>query len=163
MKSAKDILSMVQFFYYRIRSERLSVEALYQDTYGCDLKIDYDLENRISVEPDPYYTEGLLIDKIMRLDKKLEKAQETINYYVYLIDWLENLCIKNLSESELLVIRMSFFAKNPMNRIQIAQKLKYSEAWVAKQRISAYQKLDNALLLARQAHSLPEELDDEHF
>ena len=163
MKSAKELLSMVQFFYYRIRSERLSVEALYMDTYGCDLKIDYDLGNQISVEPDPRRTEGLLIDKILRLDKKLEKAQETINHYVSLIDWLENLCITNLSESELLVIRMSFFAKNPMNRRQIAQKLKYSEPWVAKQRISAYQKLDNALFDARQTHSLPEEFDDEHI
>lgn len=160
MKSAKEILSMVQFFYHRIRTERLSLEALYQDTYGCDLKIDYDLENRVFVEPDPHHNEGLLIDKILRLDKKLEEAQERVNHYVYLIDWLENLCIETLNEDELLVIRLTFFGKQTFSCYDIAKKLHFSESWVAHKRADAYQKLDGKFFELKRDHKLPEEFDD---
>ena len=160
MRSARDILMMVQFYYHRISSERLSVEALMYDTYGMDLHIDYNLEDRVETYPDPKSNETILINKIMNLDTKIDKARETINHYVSIVDWIENWCKQTLTEQELIVIQLSYFGKQLLDRRQVAKKLKYSEAWVTKIRTSAYHKLDNSLVDLRQCHKLPEELDD---
>lgn len=161
MKSAKDILLTVRDFYYRIRTCRLSLEALYQETYGLDLKIGYDKET--SGAGDPHAGETVLVNKIELLDKKAERVEKEITHYVELINWLENLCIQTLNDQELLVIRLSFFNKKMLSRDEIARQLRYSSAWVAKTRTSAYQKLDNRLFDLRQEHKLPEEYDDEHI
>lgn len=161
MRSAKEILLMVRDFRYRIRTCRLSVEALFQDAYGLDLHIDY--EGKSSSTHDPKSGETVLVSKLDALDGKVLRVQREIEHYLELIYWLEDLCETTLDDAELLVIRMSFFGKEVLNRDQVARSLHYSSAWVAKTRTSAYKKLDDRLFELRRDHQLPEEFDDEHI
>lgn len=163
MKTSKEVLNMVQIFYHHISYERLSVEALYQDAFGLDLHLDYDIENHVNTYSDPKNGELGLINRLERLDKKLKQAQERVDHYIFLVDWIEKLCIVNLDETELLVIRLSYFGKEKQNRFQVARQLNYSEPWVTKVRTSAYQKLDQALIDLQRKHQLPEEFDDAHL
>lgn len=153
MNSAKNILSLVPVYKRMIRSERAALEALYDDTYGMNIKCSYDDDRLQFTPPAPG---DALISKITRLEERQAKAEEKIGEYVAIINFIEQMCNSSLTATELLVIRTKFFeTTRPRSRQEVAESLSYSESWVMQQLVSAYSKLDNKLVELESNHDLP--------
>ena len=153
MNSAKNILSLIPIFKRMIRSERAALEALYDDTYGMNIKCSYD-EDRLQFTPPA--PGDALISKITRFEERQAKAEEKISEYLEIIGFIETMCSTTLTHQELLVVRTKFFeTPRPRSRLEVAQSLHYSESWVMQQLVSAYSKLDNKLVELEQNHELP--------
>lgn len=149
MKSAKTILTMIPSFYRRIRSVVETTQAYYSDCYGIEL---HGYEQPIQSESKP---DEVIINKLLQFEKRLSKAESEIKHYNSIITCVESACILNLTNDELDVVRRKYFGMKEVTRVDIADELHYSEEWVAKRLVSAYQKLDQVFATME---SLPVEL-----
>lgn len=152
--TAKEFLSKYPQFRYKIRLEKMHIQGLYVDTYGLDLPVPG--EDR--VQKDPVDPSAVLINKIMRLEKDVEKAVKKIDRWIEVCDFIEDVCSENLNATELIVITEKYFAEHPLTDDQIAFKYHYSKAWSQKWTVSAYKVLDQVLAVMEYNHEIPEEL-----
>lgn len=154
--TAKEFLAKYPRLRYKIRLEKMHIEGLYYDTYGLDLPAPIAPEDRVQKSPaDPG---DVLIDKIQRLDKDLERAKEKIDSLIEQCDFIKDVCAKNLSTNELLVITEKYFVSPALTDLKIANKYRYSPAWSQKWTVSAYKTLDQVLAVMEYNHEIPEDL-----
>lgn len=156
MAEAKEFLNHYWQLKAKVKIEKMHIRGVYDDTYGLDLPCGQILDQVQHEKTDPA---AVLIDKILKMEKDLNRIEERLHRYMYLLDFIEKTCIDNLNEQEMLVIGTKFFSGDrPLTHLEIARKLKYSEAWVNKWIMHAYMTLDQVLIQLEREKKLPIEL-----